>query len=948
MLLGRDPESSDIWLGAPLPEAATVIIASGEFAAIAASCIALNFPDPPLNKSRVARSDIAKALVRHGAPTPRTTAWLDLLLSGLTWLGDDLPEQTRSEVTGSMIDAIESGYIGAVEPDDVLDELLVFDPAWFRKANKQAIPAGLSEADFERYVVLAVAKGDAEPLPYFSISGPLNQEMRADVFVNREKDSIASLIEELRGAVRRGKVRHWLFDEPYYLRMRDQHFRELAKAPWAPLSNAYIDFVAHGSKNGVRPHPLFCFTAYETLNSLEMPAADMFSHYVQFGQLQEYRTSALFDPEYYLALNARVLLDLSSGRYRSALEGFCREGLAKENAFSPDFDPGFYCALGPHTNERAATNPGWHFLSEGAYAGRQANPYFDPNYYVQRYPAAAARCQQRKIAPIEDFLLFGKKQGLKPGKPLADRDINILEAKAIYERRALDSMVRLSRDPLDFSAFCGVDPILSVVVPVHNQASFTARFLEQTYYACAELKRRTGASSQIIVVSNGSSDNTDALLGNLGGIDALIFADAMGFTRAVNHGAKAASGRYLLIANNDIEFDPGIFADMVSSFGETPACGVLGARILSMDMTVQELGSFVSRDGSTGGHERGSRSSHHFGRRKRAVDYVSGCFLCIERADFELLDGFDEVFAPGYYEEVDLCLRMVGTLGKQVLVDPRLSVLHYENASYMQGRPPAALYPLVLKNRQKLLRKHPDISQRLAPDQSARAITAAAHDGQRTRMLVIVDTMPDARRGYHSGRTAHILRVLRELEAAFDLMVLRSSEDIDDYEFADVRLYRAWMPSEGIDTVLGQEGSAYSHLWVVGADVLTDLFDHLYRYKNRHHATVICDNAEISAQRLIATARLDARELSDSEVSDVVAAEFSLAAVADLLVVPNELAAGLMSAAGFDRVAVIDQHLDGADCSPSDGAIDQSSSDDLFKQVEAVLAQTGVSAAPGG
>lgn len=949
VLLGRDPESNDIWLGAPLGEAATVIIASDEFAAIAALCLARNFPDPPLQKSRETRSDVAKALVRHGAPPPRTTAWLDLLSSGLIWLSNSLPEQTRLEVTGPMIDSIESSDVGAVEIEDVLDELLRFDPEWVRAANKVAVvPADLSEADFEHYVVQGVLNGDAELLPHFSISGPLNLELRTEVFANADINSIASLIEHLRAAVRRGDVKHWLFDEIYYLRMRDKLFGGLAKAPWAPLRNPYLDFIAHGSTHRVRPHPLFCFTAYELLNPSETPAEDLFSDYVRTGQFQEFRTSALFDPRFYIALNARILIDLSSGRYQSALESFCREGLARGYAFSPDFDPGFYLASGPkvsQTDERSATNPGWHFLCEGADAGLQANPYFDPVYYLQRYPAAAARCEQREIAPIEDFLLFGKEQCLKPGKPLVDRDANILEAKAIYERRSLDSLVRLSRNPLDFSDFCMADPILSVVVPVHNQVSFTARFLEQAYFACAELKRSTGASSEVIIVSNGSSDKTDALIRTIPGIKALTLADAIGFTKAVNHGAKAASGQYLLIANNDIEFDPGIFRDLVSSFEETHDCGVLGARILSMDMTIQELGSFISRDGSTGGHERGSRSSDYLGHQKRAVDYVSGCFLCLERADFELLEGFDEVFAPGYYEEVDLCLRMVGTLGKQVLVDPRLSVLHYENASYMQGRPPAALYPLVLRNRQTLLRKHPGISQRLASHRRSAAITAEAHVRQRTKMLVIVDTVPDARLGCHFGRTAHVLRVFHELDTAYEVMVLRSSENIDDYEFPYVRVYRAWMPSEGIDTVLGKERSPYSHLWVVSADILTDLFDHLYRYRTTHQATIICDNAEICAQTSIATPKVDCEDVSDSEVIDLLAAEFSLAAVVDLLVAPNERAAELIHAAGFSRVAVVDQQMDGASCSQGDWANDTTYSESLLRQVEAVLKEVGVDVA---
>ena len=37
---------------------------------------------------------------------------------------------------------------------------------------------------------------------------------------------------------------------------------------------------------------------------------------------------------------------------------------------------------------------------------------------------------------------------------------------------------------------------------------------------------------------------------------------------------------------------------------------------------------------------------------------LTGAFLLTRRSSFEALDGFDEVYAPGYYEDTDYCMRL--------------------------------------------------------------------------------------------------------------------------------------------------------------------------------------------------------------------------------------------------------------------------------------------------
>ena len=65
---------------------------------------------------------------------------------------------------------------------------------------------------------------------------------------------------------------------------------------------------------------------------------------------------------------------------------------------------------------------------------------------------------------------------------------------------------------------------------------------------------------------------------------------------------------------------------------------------------------------------------------RRVVDFCSGVFLVVPRKLFASLGGFDEAFAPAYYEEVDFAVRL-REIGKYMVYDPRAVVFHHEYGS---------------------------------------------------------------------------------------------------------------------------------------------------------------------------------------------------------------------------------------------------------------------------
>jgi glycosyltransferase involved in cell wall biosynthesis len=89
-------------------------------------------------------------------------------------------------------------------------------------------------------------------------------------------------------------------------------------------------------------------------------------------------------------------------------------------------------------------------------------------------------------------------------------------------------------------------PLVSVVIPVFNGASFIARAVESVL-------AQTCTDFEIIIVDDGSTDNTQAVLGQMAQTSAIIclHQDNAGPAQARNAGIQSAKGEYLAFLDCD-------------------------------------------------------------------------------------------------------------------------------------------------------------------------------------------------------------------------------------------------------------------------------------------------------------------------------------------------------------------------------------------------------------
>lgn len=292
---------------------------------------------------------------------------------------------------------------------------------------------------------------------------------------------------------------------------------------------------------------------------------------------------------------------------------------------------------------------------------------------------------------------------------------------------------------------------LSILLVLYNRAELTLTCLRSMQPHLQQ------AGAEVVLVDNASRDETGTLLDRLRGAKVIRNRDNRGFPIGVNQAAAAAGGEFLLLLNNDTEVLGDSLEAATRFLAANPDVGAVGGRIILLDGSLQEAGCTLWREGHVFQYGRGDNPYAPEYLFQRDVDYCSGAFLMTRRELFAHMGGLDTAYSPGYFEDLDYCVRL-WRAGWRIVYLPEVALLHYENASSPCRKELLQLYQ---RNHFYFTQKHADWLGWQCPTSTPRWWARGSHD-DRFKILYL-PRWKSASQGAES--LAGVDRVIRRLRA---------------------------------------------------------------------------------------------------------------------------------------------------------------------------------------
>lgn len=513
------------------------------------------------------------------------------------------------------------------------------------------------------------------------------------------------------------------FDEDWYFKT----YPDVKQSGWKALNH----FCRHGLRELRSPGPFFA-PRYYLKSNLDVKQAGIspFLHFLQSGNREGRNPHPLFNVDYYRDQAGDQLSesDNALSHYRN---GGWREGL-RPNRW---FDDATYLDLNPAA-KTAAYAPLEHYLRTSRDHKADLSPYFAQDYYCDQNTGALCNWN---YTPLHHFVEHGLPEGKLPKppglwKPLAE-NIEVLEER----KREILAGYRVKP----------AAPTVSVVIPAYNQFAYTLHCIASI------LKADDETSAEIILADDRSTDETEAFFSTVPGLTYIRNPENLGFLKSCNNAARSARGEYLFFLNNDTRVQPGWLDRLVETFDRQKDAGIVGSKLIYPDDTLQESGGYIWQDGTGANIGRGGDETHPAFNFLRSVNYVSGAALMIRRTLWEELGGFDELYAPAYCEDADLCMA-VAARDLKIYVQPHSVIVHFEGISSGKSTE-GGVKSYQIENQKKLKQKWATELQHHKPSQPVEPWSVARID--KPAVLLIDGFVPSPDRDAGSLVAYHYIEI---------------------------------------------------------------------------------------------------------------------------------------------------------------------------------------------
>ena len=225
-------------------------------------------------------------------------------------------------------------------------------------------------------------------------------------------------------------------------------------------------------------------------------------------------------------------------------------------------------------------------------------------------------------------------------------------------------------------------PLLSIIIPNKDHR-------EDLDLAIRSIMTKSSYKNiEFIVVENNSTDKKtfdyyDKIQKEFDNVKVVRWEREFNYSLINNFGVNFANGEYLFFLNNDIELINPTSIEEMMWYAVREDVGIVGARLLYNDDTIQHAGVVIGFGGVAGHTFIGLSEveNSYFHRALTLQDYsaVTAAALITKKSVFEEVGGFSEDLAVAF-NDIDFCMK-VRAKNYLVVYNPYALFYHYESKS---------------------------------------------------------------------------------------------------------------------------------------------------------------------------------------------------------------------------------------------------------------------------
>ncbi len=227
----------------------------------------------------------------------------------------------------------------------------------------------------------------------------------------------------------------------------------------------------------------------------------------------------------------------------------------------------------------------------------------------------------------------------------------------------------------------GNKPQIDVIIP-----SFNAQYLLEKNLP--SLVKNTDNLGKLIIIDNGSEDDTVSWL-NQKYPETIIVSNKtnLGYTKPVNQGIAFSDSEFFVLMNNDVRPHAGYITAALPYFSDPEVFAVT-----------------FNEEGTSWPDMSWSAGKMQFSEGKNKTNpvlsaWASGGSAIFRRSIWDKLGGLDEIYAPFYWEDIDIGYRAWKS-GYKIIWEPKATVLHDHESTSKKLNPQ---YISLIKQRNELL-----------------------------------------------------------------------------------------------------------------------------------------------------------------------------------------------------------------------------------------------------